>query len=229
MTDTTLVQALANVMAELPAISKKKHPSENGKGLTYAYRGIEEITSEVQNLFATHGVVIVPQVRSREVVDIVVNGNPWTDTFLEVGWLICGHGEQIPACTFGVGRDNSDKGTNKAMTQAFKYLLLDLLCISDPSDDNDGTNTEADSAGERRASPNKGASDKQIGLIKFLVKECHLNEDKASKLIDDAVGRPCRGFQDLSSADASKVIEKLNETKGAGLVTASFGTTEDAF
>ena len=54
---TTVTEAIARVMVELPAIGKKKHPSEDGRGLTYAYRGIEEITSEAQGLFAKYGVV----------------------------------------------------------------------------------------------------------------------------------------------------------------------------
>jgi hypothetical protein len=144
-TPTNVIQAIAVVMAELPGIAKKKHPSESGKGLTYAYRGIEEITSEVQELFAKHCVVPVPRVISRSVEKIVVNGNDWSDTFLEVEWRIYGPGgltDYVEAITAGQGRDNSDKGTNKAMTQAFKYLLLDLLCISDPADDTDGQTVE---------------------------------------------------------------------------------------
>ena len=140
-----VIEALAAIMAELPAIAKVPHPSESGRGLTYAYRGIEEITAEAQQLFAKHGVVPIPRVRHREVKDIIVNGNPWTDTFLEVDWTIHGPNmTSVEATTFGQGRDNSDKGTNKAMTQAFKYLLLPTLMISDKGDDNDGTNIEVD-------------------------------------------------------------------------------------
>lgn len=153
---TNVVEALASVMRDLPGIGKSKHPSADGKGITYAYRGIEEITSEVQGLFAKYGVVCVPRVRSRSVVDITVNDKPWTDTYLEVNWDIYGPGgleDCLSATTYGHGRDNSDKGTNKAQTQAFKYLLLDLLCISDPADDNDGTNVAADARSAPRGAP----------------------------------------------------------------------------
>jgi hypothetical protein len=144
-----VVEALARVMAELPAIAKVPHPSKDGKGVTYAYRGIEEITAEAQSLCAKYGVVPVPRVKHRLVEQITVNGNPWTDTYLEVDWDIYGPGgvdDKITATTFGHGRDNSDKGTNKAQTQAFKYLLLPIWLISDPADDNDGTNMAADGA-----------------------------------------------------------------------------------
>ena len=138
---TNVIEALSMVMAELPGIGKdsKADPKQGG----YSYRGIEAITREVQPLFAKHGVVIVPRVHDRRVVDIIVNEKPWTDTYIEVEWDIYGPGgtsDMVMARTFGMGRDNSDKGTNKAMTQCLKYLLLDLLAISDSADDNDGTN-----------------------------------------------------------------------------------------
>lgn len=136
-------QAVSKVMAELPAIGKdgKAAPTQGG----YAYRGIEQITRHVQSLFAKHGVVIVPEVRSIETRDLLVNNKPWTDTTLVVDYTITGpDGSQLSATTVGIGRDNSDKGANKAMTQAFKYLLLQVLCISDEKDDVDGKTWEAD-------------------------------------------------------------------------------------
>jgi hypothetical protein len=44
----------------------------------------------------------------------------------------------VTARTVGIGRDNSDKGANKAATAAWKYLLLHLFAIGDRADDSDG-------------------------------------------------------------------------------------------
>jgi len=143
MTLLTVQQAISAVVSELPAIGRdgRAAPQQGG----YAYRGIEAITREVQPLFAKHGVVIVPHVNSISVKDITVAGKPWTDTTLVVSYVIVGpDGSELHACTVGIGRDNNDKGANKAMTQAYKYLLLQLLCVSDSKDDNDGTTVEAD-------------------------------------------------------------------------------------
>lgn len=136
-------EALARVMAELPAIGKDQQASAQQGG--YAYRGIEQITKHAQGLFAKHGVVIVPNVQSVEVREITVNGKPWTDTTLVVNYTLVGpDGSKLSATTVGIGRDNADKGANKAMTQAFKYLLLQVLCISDAKDDGDAQTHEAD-------------------------------------------------------------------------------------
>lgn len=135
--------ALSAVMHSLPAIGKDQSASPAQGG--YAYRGIEAITKHVQPLFAEHGVVIVPSVRSIEFRDLTVNGKPWVDAILTVDYTIIGpDGSTIQATTVGIGRDNSDKSANKAMTQAFKYLLLQVFCISDAKDDGDGTTVEAD-------------------------------------------------------------------------------------
>jgi hypothetical protein len=129
--------AVAGIISELPAIGKDKQMGSGQYG--YAYRGIEQITGHVQPLLAKWGVVIAPRA-SLVSISPALDAKPgWQDTVLHVSWLITGpDGSQIEASTIGIGRDNSDKGANKAQSQAFKYLLLQLLCISDEKDDADG-------------------------------------------------------------------------------------------
>lgn len=158
----TVTEAIARVMAELPAIGKDGRAAAQQGG--YAYRGIEAITAEAQGLFGKYGVVFVPRVVSHEIKDITVQNKPWTDTILTVEYDVFGpgHGREVvngfgrtivdDMLTVGpllaIGRDNSDKGANKAMTQAFKYALLQVLCISDKKDDGDSSTHEADARPE---------------------------------------------------------------------------------
>ena len=138
MTDakpTNVVAALSRVMADIGGIGK-----DNRSPQGYAYRGIEQITKEVQPLFAKYGIVFAPQVETFEQVDLIVNGKPWTDQKLTVRYKVYGPGgieDFIEARVPGIGRDNSDKGANKAMSQAFKYALIQVLCIADAKDDSD--------------------------------------------------------------------------------------------
>lgn len=127
--------ALNRIMAELPAITKGGKAAEAQGG--YAYRGIEQITSALQPLLAKHGVIVVP---SASVVSSAkspgMKTDNWTDVTLEVHWTIVGpDGSTIEAQTVGIGRDNADKNANKAMSQATKYLYLELFCISDKKDE----------------------------------------------------------------------------------------------
>lgn len=142
--EPTVTQAIAAVMGELPAIGRDGQASASQGG--YAYRGIEQITAAAQGLFAKHGIVFVPEVTRMETKEVTVNNKPWTDTFLHVRYEVFGpNGDSIKVGPLvAIGRDNSDKGANKAMTQAFKYALLQVFCISDAKDDGDGVTHEAD-------------------------------------------------------------------------------------
>lgn len=145
MSAENVVAALAQVMVEMPAISKGGTAAAAQGG--YKYRGIEQITAVAAPLLAKHGVVFVPQVQALDTRDLIVNGKPWTDTFLTVRYRICGPGgpeDYIEAVVVGIGRDNTDKGANKALTQAFKYALTQVLCIGDSRDDVDAEHHEAD-------------------------------------------------------------------------------------
>lgn len=142
-----VVEALCRVMAELPAIGKdgRADPKQGG----YAYRGIEQITREAQPLFAKHGVLFgIPRVVSYEVRDITVNSKPWTDVYEMVEYDVYGPGGLEDKLTVGpilaIGRDNSDKGGNKCLTQAYKYALLQAFTISDSKDDGDHASVEAE-------------------------------------------------------------------------------------
>lgn len=137
MSADNVITALASVQAEIGGIEKRR----GGEGgISYAYRGIDAIAAAAQPLLGKAGIVIVPIATITKVEQVTVNGKPWTDTFVDVEWAIYGPGgvdDMISGRTQGIGRDNSDKGYNKAATQAFKNLLLRLLCIGDPQDDAD--------------------------------------------------------------------------------------------
>ncbi len=141
-----VIEALNRVMAELPGIGKDERAKPEQGG--YAYRGIEAITREVQPLFARYGVLLVPSVQAHEVEHVEVGSKPWTDTRLLVSYTAYGPGGPDDRIEVGpilaIGRGGADKGANKAMTQAYKYALLQLLAVSDAKDDGDAGSVEAD-------------------------------------------------------------------------------------
>jgi hypothetical protein len=218
--------ALAAVMGELPAIGKERH---QGDGIQYAYRGIEQVTREVQGLFAKHGVVVVPLVDHVDVREIVVNGKPWTDTTLGVTYTLTGpDGSSLTARTVGIGRDNSDKGANKAMTQAFKYLLLQVLCISDAKDDADGQTHVADgqkaprkavgSAAQPAPNPDRAAGNvnaldrptpAQIRMAGALFNGRGWTEAERHQKTAELVGHPITSWNDMSRAEFTTMLDKL--------------------
>jgi hypothetical protein len=156
---TNVIEAIACVMGELPAIGKdsKASPQQGG----YAYRGIEAITSVAQSLFAKYCVVFVPRMIGYEIIDIEVQGKPWTDTRIQFEYDVYGPGGPEDKITVGplltIGRDNSDKGSNKCATQGLKYALLQVLCISDRKDDADENSYERDARSANQDTRNHNA------------------------------------------------------------------------
>lgn len=170
--EPNVITALAKVQSEIGGIGKKK----GGEGgISYAYRGIDAIAAAAQPLLGAAGVVIVPtEAKITGVEPLTVNGKPWTDTFVTVAWTIYGPGgvtDHICAVTQGMGRDNSDKGYNKAATQAFKNLVLRILCIGDPQDDADQPqhqNNYTDSRPEPQPDPARVAAEELFEMCKAL-------------------------------------------------------------
>ena len=138
-----VVEALAQIMGEMPGIARRKHADG---GVTYAFRSIEEIVASLRPLCARKGVVFVPTATITETKDLLVNSRPWTDTTVSVTYAVIHgpSGTSLSATVVGIGRDNSDKGANKATTQALKRLLIQLLMIADPSDESDGEVAQGD-------------------------------------------------------------------------------------
>jgi len=149
-----VIEAIARVELEIGGIAKLTPEQrrrltgvagESG-GISFAYRGIDQIAAAAQQLFGEYGVVLVPNIVSMDVEKVLKGFNAtaestqWTRTTLTVRYDMYGPGgvdDMISSTVIGVGDDNSDKGANKAATAAFKNLLLRILCIGDPQDDTD--------------------------------------------------------------------------------------------
>lgn len=145
-----VVAALAAVKAEMGGIPKLS-PEQRGRsgehGVNYAYRSIDQIAAAAQPLFGKHQVVLAPEVVSYDKDEVLINNRPWSHiTMLVRYWVYGPNGSMLPhpVTVVGEGRDNSDKGMNKAQTAAYKNALLRLLDIGDPQDDPDHERHEAD-------------------------------------------------------------------------------------
>lgn len=226
---TNVITAIARVMAEIGGIKKltsaerqRRGMSGGDGGLAYAFRGIDQLAQAAQPLFGRYGVVMVPTVLDTTVTDILVKGNPWTDTAIEVRYDIYGPGgvtDRIESVVTGLGRDNSDKGVNKAMTGAFKNLLLRILCVGDPQDDTDGHTNEADNREPIDARPEPAASDVMFDRIKAVAAE-HPSIGVELKQWSDGLGKKVNGSALRDEAWRNEVGEKLD------LLVAALGQSE---
>lgn len=209
----TVHEALARVMGELPGIGKDDTSPEG-----YKYRGIEAITRHAQAAFARYGVVIYPVA---DVVNIVQHedlsmNKGWREFVIQVTWQVCGAGgDKLDPCpvTWGQGRDKSDKSINKAMTQAYKYLLLQLLCVSDQADDPDhvgGPSDDQYQTGAGRPAEARRITKDQATAIAERIKA--LDDDARAKLAAEWTAEdPTTGDPWLPVRDGKPSVGQLTD------------------
>lgn len=156
-----VVQAIARVRRDLPGVPKAQVMTD---GPRYTYRGIEDVTAAIGPLMGRHCVVVAPSVTERKTTELTIGGKPWTQEELTVVFRLYGPGVQSGLVGqgpdmievgpfYGLGRDNSDKGTNKAMTQVYKQMLLQVFVIGDHHDDPDNYPAMDRDAHPREAEP----------------------------------------------------------------------------
>lgn len=118
----TAIQAIAAVMRDVEAVGKGQY----NQGQKFKFRGIDDLMNAVAGPLRKHGVVIVPTVTERV---SEVRGK-MTAVWLTVKFRFYGpDGNYIEAVTMGEAADSFDKATNKAMSAALKYALLQVLMI----------------------------------------------------------------------------------------------------
>lgn len=188
-----ITERLCLVMKDLPAIGKEQQ--FDGGGARYKYRGIEDIMPHVKHLFAEHGVVATPFVEDCQIIPFDVPRKDgtvarWSDTVLKVRYRFHSAGDTddwVEAQTVGIGRDNSDKGANKAMTAAYKYALIQVLNISDFEDGDGERNERIDSPEDESQDEPKGIDWVSLGWHGGqLGHDEHLRQTKAL-IKDDAM------------------------------------------
>lgn len=132
-TKLSIYEVIPKIIGELPAIGK----NSSGEGVHYKFRGIEDIMPHVADLFAKYGVFPVPHHAVTTDEEVLVGRNNYKQTRIVTSSTFrfyATDGTYVPVTTIGEARDSGDKAANKAETAAYKYALIQLLCINDGDD-----------------------------------------------------------------------------------------------
>ena len=126
MAEGKIYQAISKVMADVKPVEKKEN-----KNLGYAFRGIADIYKAINPVLVKHGVFNTVQVLDRVLREYKTSsGSIWQNTALKVMYkFFCEDGSSIELVVYGEGADGGDKGTSKALSQAHKSALTQLLCL----------------------------------------------------------------------------------------------------
>jgi hypothetical protein len=124
---TPIYEALTAIMADCGAIGKGRRNQQQG----YSFRGIDDLYNAIHPLFAKHGVFVTSEVieRHREERQTKHGGLLLYTTLRVKFTFYSSDGSSVSSITEGEAMDSADKSTNKAMSAALKYCLMQMLLI----------------------------------------------------------------------------------------------------
>jgi hypothetical protein len=132
-----VVQAWSAVMADVRSVGKDS--KNNTPGQTYMFRGIDAVMNAAGPAMRAHGVIVTPhRIRSIDYTTVTVGKNQTVMASVRVlvTYRIRGPlGDHIDVTVPGEAFDSGDKGTAKAMSVAYRTMLLQSLTL--PTDDPD--------------------------------------------------------------------------------------------
>lgn len=122
-----IYQALAGIMAEVDYIGKNKTNQQQG----YKFRGIDDMYNALHPYFSKHGVFITSNViSSKREERQTAKGGTLIYTIATCQFTFYAiDGSFITSTIEGEAMDSGDKSTNKAMSTALKYALMQMFLI----------------------------------------------------------------------------------------------------
>jgi len=138
MESKMIYKKMASVMVAVSAISKaRKNQTQN-----YNFRGIDDVYNELHDIMAENSIVCLPEILSeRSEERTSKNGGCLIYRVIHMRFtFITEDGSSVSCSVIGEGMDNGDKATNKAMSVAQKYALIQTFLIpteeaKDPEND----------------------------------------------------------------------------------------------
>lgn len=128
MNPQSIFVQIPKVMADVGPIGKDGYNAHD----KYKFRSIDDVYNKLQPALAKHSVFFVPNVlESKEEKVTSAKGNEMLRTKIKVRYdVYSADGSKIETTVEGEAIDRGDKATNKALTAAFKYMLIQVFCIA---------------------------------------------------------------------------------------------------
>lgn len=123
-----IYEALTAINREVEAIKKDQTNQQQG----FKYRGIDQVMNELHDLFAKHEVLITSEVLNcnREERINSTTGKPLIWTIIDYKFnFTAKDGSSISSTAVGEAMDSGDKGSNKCISVALKYVLFNMFLI----------------------------------------------------------------------------------------------------
>lgn len=126
--DTPMIyQLIGKAISKIGAIGKDNKNAQQG----FKYRSIDQVYNALNPVLAELGIFFCPEIiDQRREERTTKNGTALTYTLLTIRYTAYApDGSSVTMTVVGEGMDSGDKGSNKAMSIAYKYALFQLFCI----------------------------------------------------------------------------------------------------
>jgi hypothetical protein len=135
-------KAINAVQRELAktGITKDRRNAQQG----YNFRGIDDVFNAVSPLLANNGLCILPRVLSRDCVERQSSKGGalfYVTCEVEFDFVCAEDGSKHTVKTYGEAMDSADKATNKAMSAAYKYAVMQAFAIPTEGDNDADAST----------------------------------------------------------------------------------------
>lgn len=161
-----IYQKISSVMNEVGAIGKNHKNPQQG----YFFRGIDDLYAALQPALIAHQVFYVPNVIKIEREERQNrSGGALIYTNLQVEYTFyAADGSSVKAVVAGEAMDSGDKSTNKAMSAALKYALLQIFCVPTETSEDAGNFTHdlapsKQPAADKKTAPQRPANSNSVG------------------------------------------------------------------
>ena len=138
----SVYKAINAVQADLALVGISKDRTNTAQG--YKFRGIDDIYNAVSPMMAKHGLCILPRAVSRSCVERTnAKGTSlfYVTVEVEFDFVAASDGSTHIVRAYGEAMDSGDKATNKAMSAAYKYAVMQAFAIPTEGDNDADAHT----------------------------------------------------------------------------------------
>ena len=208
-----IFQKINKVMNDVKYLMKDDKVVTNAKtGASYKAISEEKVTSELRKAMIKHGIVIIPieMITKREdetLKDFQGNDKVNRITTVETRYRIQNIDDKddyIIAVSAGTGVDTQDKGVGKAMTYAYKYLLLRTFAIP-TGEDADQISSEVYSS--QFQTQKTKITEAEESELRIRIKESNVPTARVVNVLNEY------GYKTLKEIEESKYVEVTQKKK----------------
>ena len=212
MTQNNIYMAINAIMQEIEAIGKNKKNQAQG----YSFRGIDDMYNALQPLFKKNAVFITSNVlESKREERQTAKGGVLIYTIAKCQFkFFTTDGSYIESVLEGEAMDSGDKSTNKAMSTALKYALMQMFLI--PTEEKLDTEYDTHEIAPKQKPAPKATP--ELSEIDVLTRKAYATADDVLMVLDS-----CETIGQLNSLYHmnSKIVEENN-------IKSHFTTKKDA-